>query len=476
MAEAIKSAMSFDEFLESDVASPSLEEDDVRPFLRIVLTNPNSDIDCDLVSNGLCDVDGDAATDTPVDGGSDTPVDGGSDTPDDIIQAPPDVINPDDPTPIPFVTSNYVGDRSAIALDVAQIQSAMSVDDFQEATRIYNDGEFLKSFFVFPSIIDCGLFSLFLSQLPPMSSGRNSKIYNENGIATGELRSIARFSKESGSTMNADSTYNLFIYGLSDDNQEFMGRPTTVYADTLISNLLYLKAPEAQTAMVAITIWMQVAHSLHSAYGACRSSISTEGRSGISGRNLQISDNDPSLFIDEAAAYWMGDNQDTGSSSQGHLLYALTEFIADEFETPSDAESTINLKVIDLFNQAKNHIAISRGCSTSEKSHLKLKGIIDELIPLMAVPLLRCLLYHLSKNELTMVKVYATAVLPLFSACASSTYRELKSLLIDDIPTDPSSVDIKKDYVVSRIQSMYSCLGKCCFIAMYEECSGAAAY
>jgi hypothetical protein len=90
---------------------------------------------------------------------------------------------------------------------------------------------------------------------------------------------------------------------------------------------------------------------------------------------------------------------------------------------------------------------------------LKLKGIVDELIPLMAVPLLRCLLYHLSKNELTLVKVYATAVLPLFSACASATYRELKSLLID--PSDLSLVSIKKDYVVSQIQSMYSYLGKC---------------
>ncbi len=233
-----------------------------------------------------------------------------------------------------------------------------------------------------------------------------------------------------------------------------------------------------QTSMVAITIWMQVVHSPHSAYGACCLAISEE-QSGFSERNLQRStDDDPSLFIDEAAAYWMGDNQDTGSSLQGHLLYALTEFIADKFETPSDSESSIkpsdsessiNLKVIDLFNKAKNHIAISRDCSTSEKSHLKLKGIVDELIPLMAVPLLRCLLYHLSKNELTMVKVYATAVLPLFSACASATYRELKSLLIDGTPfvdypypSDLSSVKIKKDYVISQIQSMYSCLGKCC--------------
>lgn len=135
-----------------------------------------------------------------------------------------------------------------------------------------------------------------------MYSGRNSKIYNEDGIATGELRSISRFSTESNITMKGDPTYNLFIYGLSDDYQEFMGRPTTAYADTLISSLLFSKLPQAQTAMVAVTIWMQIAHSLHSAHQACRSSISTEERSGTNERTLQrITDNDPSIFIDEAA-------------------------------------------------------------------------------------------------------------------------------------------------------------------------------
>lgn len=87
---------------------------------------------------------------------------------------------------------------------------------------------------------------------------------------------------------------------------------------------------------------------------------------------------------------------------------------------------------------------------------MKLRGIVDELIPLMAVPLLRALIYHLSKDDPAMVKVYATAVLPLFSACSPSTYAELKDLLIDhDI------IEIQKEFIFSKIQSMYSCLGKC---------------
>ena len=202
---------------------------------------------------------------------------------------------------------------------------------------------------------------------------------------------------------------------------------------------------------------MQVAHthSLHAAYGACKMSYLADGRT-TEGRLLQ--NNDPSLMVDEAAAYCIGDNQATGSSSKGHLLYALTESIAQQFEkTATGSESKVNSQIIDLFNKAKNHIAISRGCTTSEDSHLKLKGVVDELIPLMAVPLLRSLLYYLSQDDILMVKVYATAVLPLFSVCHPSTYRELKNDLIDHDP-----YEIQKEYIYSKITSMYSCLGLTC--------------
>ena len=87
--------------------------------------------------------------------------------------------------------------------------------------------------------------------------------------------------------------------------------------------------------------------------------------------------------------------------------------------------------------------------------HLKLKSIIDELIPMMAVPLLRSLIYYINIDDPIMVKVYAMSVLPLFSACAPSTYYELKTELIDH-----SVIEIQKDYLLSKIESMYSCLGK----------------
>lgn len=82
---------------------------------------------------------------------------------------------------------------------------------------------------------------------------------------------------------------------------------------------------------------------------------------------------------------------------------------------------------------------------------------MDELVTLMAVPLLRCLLYYMSTNEPVMVKVYAVAVLPLFSVCAPSVYNELKDELIDH-----DGLGIQKNYLYSKIQTMYSCLGLTC--------------
>ncbi|KAL7554731.1 hypothetical protein ACHAWF_018259 [Thalassiosira exigua] len=396
--------------------SADSKQSTVQTSLSAILSSPESEgvVDCELVSAGFCNLDG-------VNGAADDGADNEVSTP----EPPP--IEPEAPMPISnglYVATNYVGDRSAIAKDIEEIEERLKVNDFSEAKHYY-------------------------------TKGMNSKIYNQNGIPTGEVRSISRFSTESRNTMKGDPTYNLFVYGLADDNNEFLGRPASRYADSFIEDLLYSESPEAADAMVAITIWMQVAHSLHSAYGACKQSFLADGRS-LDGRFLQS--DDPALRIDEAAAYWIGDNQATGSSTKGHLLYALTETMGHEFEKiPGASESTINSGIMDLLNKAKNHIAISRGCSTSEDSHLKLKGIIDELIPFMAVPLLRSLLFHLSNDNAAMVKVYAVAALPLFSACSPSTFKELKDELIDH-----EVIKVEKLYIYSKIQSLYSCLGLTC--------------
>lgn len=372
--------------------------------LKSILTDPSSFIDCELISNAhpLCDDVEDPNNVIPVDVDKPTTISHGL-----------------------YIAKNYVDDRSAIAKDVEEIQDFLDSKDIEGAKLVYKHGS-------------------------------NSKIYSKNGMPIG-IRSISSFSLQAGSEMQKDPTYNMFVYGLSDDN-DFSGKSVLNYADTFVNWLLESSERRwtslASEAVVALHIWMQVAHKLHAAYDACKLLRNT------SERRSMIESSDASLFLDEAAAYWIGDNQSTGSSSQGHLLYALTEKIGEQFEDISaGSQSAVNSRIIDLFNQAKNHIAITNGCSTSQDAHLELRSIVGNLIPMMAVPLLRCLYYYLSIGDAERVKLYAISVLPLFSHCSPSSYLELKNDLIDH---DVNEVD--KEYIFFKIRSMYDCLGLSCDI------------
>ena len=207
-ANTIKSGM---DLTASTSMSSESKEDTVYKALGVVFSNPDTQgiVDCELVTtfNEICNPDK-----VVVDGGGD-------------VQQEVQVIEPEKPMPISnglYVATNYVGDRSAIAFDIQEIEDNLQYD-VAEAKHVY-------------------------------LHGRNSKIYNENGMPTGELRSISRFSTESDMTMRGDPTYNVFVYGLSDENQEFLGRPATRYADSFISDLLYSEAPEASAATVSIAI------------------------------------------------------------------------------------------------------------------------------------------------------------------------------------------------------------------------------
>jgi hypothetical protein len=137
-------------------------------------------------------------------------------------------------------------------------------------------------------------------------------------------------------------------------------------------------------------------------------------------------------------------------------MYALTEYVSQKYESiPKGSQSEINTRIIDLFNEAKSHITLTRRCSESPTSHIKLRSIVDEMISCMTVPLLRGLFYYLSVRDDIKTKLYAASVLPLFSICSKSTYMELKEDLIDS-----DVIDVSNDYVFSRIRSMYNCLGE----------------
>lgn len=160
-ASSIKSAMD----LTYSGTSGANKPDAVQAALSVVFSNPATDgiVDCDLVTNmdeicnpHLIDDGDDGDADTPDIGIDDPGDDGDVDTPDvEVPDVLPDkVMEPEAPMPISnglYVATNYVGDRSAIAHDVEQIQSYLNEGNVDGAMNLYKNG-------------------------------LNSKIYDENGL------------------------------------------------------------------------------------------------------------------------------------------------------------------------------------------------------------------------------------------------------------------------------------------------------
>jgi hypothetical protein len=129
---------------------------------RTMLSNPLSDIDCEMISNmdRLCDV------------------------PD-----APESVKPDEPSVISdglYVATNFVTDRSYISLDISDITDKIKSDLRDQAIDLYRNGA-------------------------------NAPMYNSNGQLIGK-RSVSKFSTDSANNMKENPVYNLFLFGLADDN------------------------------------------------------------------------------------------------------------------------------------------------------------------------------------------------------------------------------------------------------------------
>jgi len=134
-ATTIETAMKLDD-PSWTLASKELE---VRSALQVFLSSQASGINCALVttSGKLC-----GTVETTYD--------------------------PDEPMPISdglYIPTNYVGDRSAIALDMREIQSFLSQNNADEANRVYTYGEFHEEFV--SSLAIHLRSSLLLLKLPP---------------------------------------------------------------------------------------------------------------------------------------------------------------------------------------------------------------------------------------------------------------------------------------------------------------------
>jgi len=248
-----------------------------------------------------------------------------------------------------------------------------------------------------------------------------------------------------GKEMAEDPIYNTYRYALRDESGKFYGENVDMYADKFVIQT-FTQGILAAEAVVVLNLWMVVVHKVYSAVSLCKSKMNG---SSLEEGGVHV--------LDEAVAYWIGEDQMTGSAYEGHLLYALAEDMGSRFNQDDGGQSIVNKKVLRLFNEAKDQITFANTCTIHSRTHIKLKHIADELVSVMTIPLLQGLIFYMNKGSAQGAKLYAVAVIPLLAGCDPQKYERLKEMLISQ---DYQASMFNE--IMSLIQQCYSCLGITC--------------
>ena len=314
-----------------------------------------------------------------------------------------------------YISTTYVQDRANIAKDVAELQDALDSKSYEMAKLIYKDG-------------------------------KNSKVYDENGMFKG-LRSLKSFSIEDTKDMTDEPLFNFFKYALQNEDGTFLSHGVRFYADSIVestfTNLDEQTATLPVEAILSLNLWMQVAHILYETLEDCK--------------NQRIHNNQGIHSLDIAAAYWIGDGQVGGSAHDGNLLYALAEQAGEAFQMGKGAaHSRTNTNILNLFNEAKNDMALPGAC-LGTTSYLRLSNYVQKIVSLMTVPLVQKLIHNLRENDRERVKIYSYAVVPLTAGCNPEAFAYLNKQLLQ-MKYKNSDVD----EVIIQLRRVYPCLGLSC--------------
>jgi hypothetical protein len=327
-----------------------------------------------------------------------------------------DLPNEENPTILAndlYVTKTYVQDFANIAGDIRDIAEAIGEGHIEQAQLIYREG-------------------------------KNSEKYDENGMRV-RVRSLKWFSTQSTINMLDEPEFIKFLYTLG--NQ--------MYADELVEEAIeksiLSKSDIASEAALVLNLWMEIVHMMHGALQGCKSK--------------QLQDDDGVFLMDAAVAYWIGDGQIAGDGDNGHLFYALSERFGQTFNIENAGQSRTNTNILKLFNAAKNEVSLPNACSDNQYTYTNLRGIVNKLIPQMAIPLIQGLILSLRANDRDKVKIYSHAYIPLVAGCRPSLFQALYQKFFSG--EEYSIVEVES--IIDLIRQSYDCLGlKCDDIGILE--------
>jgi hypothetical protein len=314
-----------------------------------------------------------------------------------------------------YVTTTYVQDRANIALDIKEMENALTSGNEYLAEIIYDKGE-------------------------------NSEIYDSSGKKVG-LRTLSGFSANSSTYMTDNPLYQVAVFALRDRNGLYLGEVAGKYADIIVREALAIggesKSSLAAEAAVALNVWMELANELFQTLKNCK--------------DKKIADEDGIHSIDEAAAYWIGDGLIAGDPERGHLLYALAEQMGDIFGISASGQSRTNVNILRLFHQAKLELSFPDSCSESPNTVRRLRNIVNKITTQMIIVNIQALIHNLRVDDRPRVRIYAHAVVPLVAGCNPTTFAYLRDKLIDG-----SYREVEMESIITAIMKTYPCFGIQC--------------
>jgi hypothetical protein len=258
--------------------------------------------------------------------------------------------------------------------------------------------------------------------------------------------------------MKDEPVYNLYQYTLDD----VMNDSVKAYGHSAVQEL-FDEADKAgippgslpAEAAVALIIWGYITHELYEMILRCKKYSSTSDEDGVHS-------------IDEAVAYWIGEGQETGSKTNGYLLYRLSEEGGELFDQKLlGGQSRTNKNILKLFKETSLQLAFDGTCGQNDSILRTLTMLTNKIIAQMTVPLIQHLIYNLMRNDGPRVALYAKAVVPLLAPCNPETFQFLNEKLL----TTKYGIN-EIDDIIAYLQSSYSCLGlKCDDIGVLQDYS-----
>ncbi|CAN0089212.1 unnamed protein product, partial [Ectocarpus sp. 12 AP-2014] len=301
--------------------------------------------------------------------------------------------------------------------------------------------------------------------------------YSEGGNSekTAEIRTVQGFSTGAQEKLSGEATFDVWeaYWGSADYADQFtsaacQGTGAFEGASNLTRSEGCLKGAQYQN------IWMYVTHELYDAVGDCEIG------------DLSANDGGPHAW-DEGWAFYAGSLEGTavGGSGDGQMIYALAEKRCENFGTctgdsdGSDATgvSAINSELLTLWETGQANL-LAGECTEAS-------AVIDEILPLMAVPLIQGLLRYTyladpaigtgGDKEAAELWAFSAAILPWISACNAAVGTAVR----DNTELGGASAPMADGYaaIKAELESVYSCMGiTCAQVGGLLDDTGAAYY